>query len=613
MPGAQDRWDQLTEPGAATQGDHPHASDRPERGSVAELRLRLERLPAGHPSSPYHDDLTRKPPVTRLKDLELPLTGYPAASNGSGHNGAGGRAPVTEESGAESWSTTAGPAGTRRTISTASANSIPGTTSTPGGNSTVSWSGPAYGDSAPGGGTVAVGGAMAPGRRAANGNGTTIGRGAAESLSAAAEPGPDGDFGADRDVGGNGDPGTHGEFTAPDIPGASDHFLAPDPLRSGSHFPARDIAAASDHLPAPDLLGAGDHLPPPDLLGAGGHFPAGDTPGTGHHFPEDDPLGALPADDPLGALPADDPLGALPADDPLGALPADDPPSPADEPGPDPAGSAWLSAPSWDGPPDRDRAAEAGWADPEPGADTLTQAIIDTEPDRPADPPRRGADGSWAWNGRYLTGEECRIAEEALGRYRVAEGRNVFGSYGHSGLTPAMRRVEAQLEHGQLLPDTESHALKPPDRFKERLADLILRHPDKPADELSAEVHDGIRYAFIFDPEQYAEATLQAHSRLKGHGFELEARWNGWESREYKGINSRWRDPAHDLVFEVQFHTAPSWAAWQRTRPAYKQIADPRTPPAQRARLRAMHAAHSASVPVPPRCTAIPDFRKEVQ
>ena len=40
---------------------------------MAELLLRLDRLPDGHPSSPYHDDGTRKSPVMRLKDLELPL------------------------------------------------------------------------------------------------------------------------------------------------------------------------------------------------------------------------------------------------------------------------------------------------------------------------------------------------------------------------------------------------------------------------------------------------------------------------------------------------------------------------------------------------------------
>jgi len=126
-------------------------------------------------------------------------------------------------------------------------------------------------------------------------------------------------------------------------------------------------------------------------------------------------------------------------------------------------------------------------------------------------------------------------------------------------------------------------------------------------------VHDGIRYAFVFETEHYAEGTLQVHSRLKGHGFELEARWNGWESREYKGINSRWRDPAHDLVFEVQFHTASSWDVWQQARASYQQIIDPRTLPAERMRLRAVHAEKSSVISVPPGCTAIPDFRKEGQ
>src|SRR5579864_4497502 len=88
MPGAQDRWDQLAEPNVRSQEplsqfDPPRIPDRPERGSLADLRQRLERLPAGHPSSPYNDDLSRKPPVARLKDLELPLQGSERDTNGT--------------------------------------------------------------------------------------------------------------------------------------------------------------------------------------------------------------------------------------------------------------------------------------------------------------------------------------------------------------------------------------------------------------------------------------------------------------------------------------------------------------------------------------------------
>ena len=46
----------------------------------------------------------------------------------------------------------------------------------------------------------------------------------------------------------------------------------------------------------------------------------------------------------------------------------------------------------------------------------------------------------------------------------------MFGSYGDTGLTPAMRRIEDQLEHGELVPETEKYALKSLDRFQEKLA-----------------------------------------------------------------------------------------------------------------------------------------------
>lgn len=482
MPGAQERWDQLTEPSVrsqeATPPDQSRLADRPERGSLAELRQRLERLPAGHPSSPYNDDLTRKLPVASLKHLELPLHGTERDLNGEAKHAerqlAGDEPPPAsaEAAGATAEASSHNGAGDR--------NLVADTLSTPGWRTTA------------------------------------------------------------------------------DVEDIADAPSAPEDLGP----PDAPAASADDGPSEPD-----------DLVAANG---LGSTGGLG------------PTGDWLSAPAWSSAPDADIADD-------------------------WTSTPDEDGTADREGAAEPEWAEPEPGADTLSQPVIGASLDEPGGEPRTGPDGSWEWNGRYLTSDERLIAENALSRYRVAEGRNVFGSYGQSGLTPAMRRVEAQLASGQLLQDTENRALKSPDRFKERLADLILRHPDKSAEELSHEVHDSIRYAFIFDTEHYAEGTLQVHSRLKGHGFELEARWNGWESREYKGINSRWRDPAHDLVFEVQFHTVSSWEVWQQAHEPYKRIIDPRTSPLERMQLRADHAEKSAVIPVPPGCTAIPDFRKEGQ
>ena len=80
------------------------------------------------------------------------------------------------------------------------------------------------------------------------------------------------------------------------------------------------------------------------------------------------------------------------------------------------------------------------------------------DPDSPADPDlpaadqaRTNPDGSWDWKGYTLTPEQSRAWPTRVSpSCREAEGRDVEGNYGDHGLTPAMRRIEAQLEHGQL-------------------------------------------------------------------------------------------------------------------------------------------------------------------
>ena len=59
----------------AGQQDRPLAVEK----ANDDLAQRMERLPPGHPSSPYNDDGTRKPPVARPADRELPLPDEQAA------------------------------------------------------------------------------------------------------------------------------------------------------------------------------------------------------------------------------------------------------------------------------------------------------------------------------------------------------------------------------------------------------------------------------------------------------------------------------------------------------------------------------------------------------
>lgn len=55
--------------------EQPREADRPHEAPQRhdDLGARLERLPIGHPSSPYRDDGCRKPPPPDLSEYELPL------------------------------------------------------------------------------------------------------------------------------------------------------------------------------------------------------------------------------------------------------------------------------------------------------------------------------------------------------------------------------------------------------------------------------------------------------------------------------------------------------------------------------------------------------------
>ena len=226
------------------------------------------------------------------------------------------------------------------------------------------------------------------------------------------------------------------------------------------------------------------------------------------------------------------------------------------------------------------------------------------------DGPRFG-DGGWKWKGLELGPEANRVADEGLAVRRAAEGRDAEGNYGEGGLTPAMRRVEAELTHGTLAPDTEKFALKSPDRFKEKLAKMISLEPDIMPGDHVARIHDGIRYTFLFEDQFYSAGVRDAENRLACHGYKLVGRKPSWLGKEYKGINSQWRDSASGQLFEVQFHTPASWDAKQQTHDSYEKVQDPATTPEDRARLKAYQREVATSAPIPPGALEFAPYKEE--
>src|SRR6266702_6280858 len=67
--------DHLAEQGQTPDQARPRSPDDPHDARVRpdDLQARLERLPLNHPSSPYRDDGSRKPPPLDVAKFELPL------------------------------------------------------------------------------------------------------------------------------------------------------------------------------------------------------------------------------------------------------------------------------------------------------------------------------------------------------------------------------------------------------------------------------------------------------------------------------------------------------------------------------------------------------------
>ncbi len=222
--------------------------------------------------------------------------------------------------------------------------------------------------------------------------------------------------------------------------------------------------------------------------------------------------------------------------------------------------------------------------------------------------PRTEFDGTWSWGAASLSADQARVANDAYDRFRAAEGRSLFGRYADTGLTPTVRAVAEDLEFGQLAPNAGQYALLAPDTFRARFADLLARHPDRTPERLVRRVPGAISYSFVFEGERYSAGSWIVQDALTARGFRLLARRNDWNSAADRCVATMWHDPASDLPFEVQFHTAASLEAQQLARTCESLISDPRIPPAEAANLRSDVDAAWAAVPAPPGNGQIDDF-----
>jgi hypothetical protein len=210
--------------------------------------------------------------------------------------------------------------------------------------------------------------------------------------------------------------------------------------------------------------------------------------------------------------------------------------------------------------------------------------------------------GAWRGpGGRYLAPDAN--AEVTHGCARIRE-------VGETVITPALRRIEAEDPDRHLA--GLDHYLKGEDRLKEKVAERLQLRPELSPSQVLSAVPDAVRFTFLYPEASYADGVRADLVRLRTERFELtEPLKNSWTDGQYKGINSRWREPESGQIFELQFHTRASFEAKQLTHPAYERIRNPETSDDERAELEAFQGQACDKIPIPLGAAQIGDYLRK--
>jgi hypothetical protein len=181
----------------------------------------------------------------------------------------------------------------------------------------------------------------------------------------------------------------------------------------------------------------------------------------------------------------------------------------------------------------------------------------------------------------------------------VGRGCEKIRENGETVITPALRHIEAEDSDRHLI--GFEHRLKGAERIKEKVAAELEARPRLTVAQALASVPDAVRFTFCYTKEHYAAGVYADLERLTRRGFKLaKPLKNSWDSDQYKGINTQWRDPQTEQRFEVQFHTRDSFDAKQLSHAAYERIRHPQTSDTELIELKAFQREVCAQTPIPP-------------
>ena len=180
-------------------------------------------------------------------------------------------------------------------------------------------------------------------------------------------------------------------------------------------------------------------------------------------------------------------------------------------------------------------------------------------------------------------------------------------------LQKVVNDVKAEPGYGSARLEGFDKRLKSADSLKRKVVDMLTENPD--VNSVLKEVNDGVRYTMVVDDAVYADAVKDAIAKLEAAKLEKVEVKNFWlrnqETNGYRGINTTWRDPDTQQLFEFQFHTEKSLIAKSFEHPWYELRRVPGTTDLEIAYASAQAQLIFADVPFPDRAVEIPQLRKQ--
>ena len=248
----------------------------------------------------------------------------------------------------------------------------------------------------------------------------------------------------------------------------------------------------------------------------------------------------------------------------------------------------------------------------EGGDDTPPPATDDTTPPPsggtdPVDPrsldrtdPELGNNPDGSWDGKpglHLDPDENAIVSRYAEESFEIEQR----------IRPELDRIVSDAAPDSRLVGLDE-SVKFADSLKGKVADEMLENPGLTVEGALAQVKDSVRYTVESNVTDYTGTVSQTVERLRTEGYELVKFKDTWGDEGYKGINSSWVDPSTGRVFEVQFHTAESFAAKTASHDIYDQLRTPDLPADEVARLTEQTKEIFADLEIPPGAAELGDL-----